>query len=142
MVAYNFDSSGKVKLPPEAEIKELDVDTAILAYTSGKTEDGRPYYAYIAVQPSKYREFYTKSAARQTLVLNDYGTIVAGDFLAEPPPEVVKEMYDTYGFDDEYEKKLQEEVTKQRSESGDKIEEQRLLDIVSMLKAKKPNGSK
>jgi hypothetical protein len=45
-----------------------------------------------------------------------YGTVIASGFSVEPPPEVVRKMRETYGFDDEYEEKLVREARKQRTE--------------------------
>ncbi len=134
---YDFDGSGKVKAPPAEQLKAADADTAIIAYTSGTTGDGRPYYAYLAVRPSKYREFYELSSARKEITLGDYGKIVLAGFEPAPPPDVVQHMRDKYGFDEHYERKLKEEVSRQRGQFSARQEEKRLMDIVAMMKAKK-----
>ena len=138
MRAYNFDSSGKLARASHEELKQADATAAIIAYTTGTMADGRPYYAYLSVKPSKYREFYELSSARQSIVLNDYGKIIVSGFAASPPNDVVRFMADKYGYNDNYEQAVKAEVTRQRAELGVKKEEQRLLDIVAMIKSKKP----
>jgi hypothetical protein len=137
MRAYNFDSSGKLARSSQEELQQADATTAIIAYTNGTMADGRPYYAYLSVKPSKYREFYELSSARQSIVLNNYGKIIVSGFASTPPDEVVRFMADKYGFDDNYEQAVKAEVSQQRNEFGAKKEEQRLMDIVAMIKTKK-----
>ena len=142
MVAIAFDSSGKVKPSSPEELAEADKNTYILCYVHGTMEeDGRPYYAYVAIVPSKYREFHALTAARKTMVIGDYGTVVAADFEFEPPPEVVEEMRHVYGFDDQLETKLRNEALKQQQAFFEKQEVKRIDDIVAMLKKKQQNNT-
>jgi len=134
MPRFDFDACGKLSVPTNAELQKSDADTCIIAYSSGTTGDGRPYYAYTAVPPSKYRAFYELSSARKSIVLNDFGKIISAGFEAAPPAEVVREMRDRYGFDENYEHKISEEIRRQRRQSGEKQEEKRLLNIVAMMK--------
>jgi hypothetical protein len=137
MITYLFEPSGQLKVPSEQELKDIDIEVAIICYTNGTTEDGRPYYAYVAVTPSKYMEFHRMTAARNTIVLNEYGRIVAGGFEAKPPPDVIRKMREDYGYDEHFAQKLKDEVTRQRGTFSTNQEEKRLMDIVSMLKATK-----
>jgi hypothetical protein len=137
MPSYNFESSGKLSSPSGEELQKADATSAIIAYTNGVANDGRPYYAYIAVKPSRYREFYELTSARKTIVLNDFGDIIEGDFEAAPPAHVVQRMREEYGFDENYERELKEEVSRQRDKFSAQQEEKRLMDIVAMMKARK-----
>ncbi len=137
MQVYNFDGSGKLSNPTSEELEKADRTSSIIAFTNGVAADGRPYYAYLAVKPSKYREFYELTANRQVLQLNDFGEIIKGGFEVSPPADIISFMRDEYGFDENYEKALQDEVTRQRGKFTAKQEEKRLMDIVAMMKAKK-----
>lgn len=137
MQAYQFESSGKLKPQSPEALKKADEGASIIAYTDGVTASGRPYYAYIAVKPSKYREFYERTKARESMRLGDYGKIIVYGYETKPPPAVVEHMREKFGFDDEYEAKLQAEVARQRTQFSIDQEEKRLLDIVAMMKAKK-----
>ena len=138
MTVFNFEPSGKLKLPSQEELLKADNDAAILTYSHG-TMDGNPYWAYVAVKPSKYREFSRRSAARESLVFKDYGTVLAGGFAASPPAEVVREMQEKYGADPAYEDKLVAEANKQQDAFVAKREEKRIMDIVTMLKKTQAN---
>ena len=141
MTSIAFDSSGKVKHSSADELAQADQNTAILSYVHGTMEDGRPYYAYVAVKPSKYREFHALTAAKKAMVIGEYGTVVAAGFELEPPADVVKEMREVYGFDDEYETKLKQEGLKQQEAFFAKQEKTRIDDIVAMLqKRQKDKG--
>jgi hypothetical protein len=135
MTTFAFDASGRVK-PPTAELlAEADGNIAILAYSHGEMQDGRPYYAYLAVKPSLYEEFSRRSAARETFPLGQYGMILASDFATGPTPEVITYMHDVYGFDEKYERNLEQEI-KLQQDAFMKAEDKRLGDIASMLKKK------
>jgi len=136
---FQFQASGKIKLPPDEELTKLDGDNAILAYTSGKMQDGRPYYAYIAVRPSLYKKFRQLTAARQTIILRDYGEVLEAGFASSPPPEIVQKMKDQYGCDPDYEDNLVKEALKQQAVFVQKKEDDRINDIVNMLK-KRPSA--
>lgn len=140
MVTYTFESSGNIQVPSQQELKEIDDEVAIITYTNGTTEDGRPYYAYLAVKPSKYTEFHERTSASETIVLNDYGNIIACGFETGPPPEVIRQMREEYGYDEHYAQKLKSEASRQRKIFSARQEEKRVQDIVAMLKNKKPNG--
>lgn len=137
MQQYNFDTSGNIKPSAQQDLQHADSRASIVAYTSGTSASGRPYYAYIAVKPSKYREFCRRSEARETFRLGDYGHILVYGFEAKPPANVVKHMNDKYGFDEHYEARLREEISKQRKQFSIDQEEQRLINIVAMMKAQK-----
>ena len=114
MTTFRFDKSGAPVLPSDEELATLDKEEAILAYTDGMMEDGRPYYAYVAVTPSMYPEFYAKTCARESLSLGDYGTIIACGFEESPSESVVAEMREQFGFDEGYETKLLQEAKEQQ----------------------------
>ena len=134
MTAIAFEASGKVKSPSADELAEADKGSAILGYVDGTMEDGRPYYAFVAIIPSKYQEFHALTAAKKPMVIGKYGTVFAAGFESQPPPEVVKEMREVYGFDNQLGAKLEAEALKQKKAFFDKQETTRIDDIVAMLK--------
>ena len=134
MPVFDSEPSGRLKLPSQEELLKADEDAAILAYSCGTMSDGRPYWAYVAVKPSLYRQFYKLSAARQTMVLSNYGEVLAIGHATEPPPEVVRAMREKYGADPAYEDKLIAEANRQQDVSVKNQEEKRIMDIVTMLK--------
>ena len=135
MTAFDFEPSGKMKLPSLQELLNADQDTAILAYSYGML-DGAPYWAYVAVKPSKYHEFYRRANAKESFLLSDYGTVLASGMSGSPPPEVVREMHEKYGADPTYENKLIADANKQQDGFVATREQKRIRDIVTMLKKK------
>ncbi len=134
MMQYSFEESGALKNPSYDEMKELDKDTAIIAFTNGHLDDAMPYYAYIAVKPSRYQEFYQMTKNRQTMIMGEYGTILMCGTTLTPPDDVVKQMEEEYGFDGQLETKLREEVEKQRGEFTTRQDNIRVGGIISQLK--------
>lgn len=130
-----FTKDGTFAVPSAEAFAQADEDTAILAYTHGTMDDGRPYYAYVAVKPSLYQEFYRKSAAREPIVIGQYGTVVEGGFEASPPPDVQQRMREL-GFDEKLEEKLTQAAKKQLKAIHERQEVERIQGIVEMLRAK------
>ena len=131
---FQFEPSGKIKLPPDEELAKLDGDNAVLAYTSGVMQDGRPYYAYVAVRPSLYKKFRQITAARQSVILGEYGELLEAGIATTPPLEVVQKMKNQYGCDPDYEQNIVQEALKQQAIFIQKKEDDRIGDIVNMLK--------
>jgi hypothetical protein len=130
--SYSFHKSGKLKEQTAADLQKADASSAIICLTTGQLSDGRQFYAYVAVRPSKYHEFHQKTVKREVFVINDYGKVIISGFEPEPPPDVVKHMRDNYGYDENFVDKLQKEVNEARAF----FFEQRIADIVEMLKKK------
>ena len=104
-------------------------------------EDGRPYYAYIAVRPSMYKEFKEITDAGEGLTLGEYGEVIAAGFEAKPPRAVVKDMRETYGFDEQFTEKLVQKIRQEQTVFMEQQEKKRLDNIVDMLKKKDAGSS-
>jgi hypothetical protein len=136
MSNYAFDTDGSVKQSSAEELAEADRHSAILAYIHGVMNDGRPYYAYVAVLPSKYREFYELNASRTPFVIEDYGVVITSGYEAYPPAEVVQDMKLRYGFDDQFQSKLVEQVREQQKLFIKTQDDKRIHDALAFLKAR------
>lgn len=134
MNSYAFNTDGSLKQSTAGELADADRTSAILAYIHGTMPDGRPYYAYVAVLPSKYQEFYALNASRTPFVIEDYGVVVISGYEAAPPPQVVQEMKERYGFDDQFQSKLVEHVKQQQKVFIKTQEDKRIHDALSFLK--------
>jgi len=136
-MSYQFEKSGKLKKYTAEELAEADKTSSMLALDQGMLEDGKtPYWAYIAVKPSKFEEFIKITAARQKMNLADYGEILEYGFDAQVPESVQETMKSKYGFDKDYKTKLVDKVKQAQAEFLKSQENQRLGDIVAMLKKK------
>jgi len=102
-------------MPPKEELEEADKSSAILMLIKGKRKGGGPFYAYLAVPPSKILAFKA-AEAKGNYMLDDYGEILAYGDEAEPPADVVKEMQEKYGADEDFEQKVLEAVKKAAAE--------------------------
>ena len=60
---YQFDKSGKLIPPSPDELLAADANSSIIVLDRGKLKSGNPYWAYVAVKPSKYAEFMRKAKA-------------------------------------------------------------------------------
>ena len=138
MAAVVFEASGRSLLSQE-ELVAADETSAILALSQGKLSDGSPYYAYIAIKPSLYREFDVRTKAGDALTLSEYGTVITIGYDTEPPADVAAEMREKYGFENDYETNLINEAKIQQREFLKKKEEERIRDIVARLKKKQPH---
>ncbi len=76
-------------LPSEEDIAAADEHLEIIALSQGITDDGKPYWAYVTIAPSKFKEF---SQAASPIKLTDYGTVIRAGIGDEPPQDVRDEM--------------------------------------------------
>lgn len=134
MAALAFDTSGKVSVPPTNVLERIDSHTYIVAFTNGTMADGKPYYAYIAVKPSMYQEFYDNTVAKKPMVLSNYGSVIVADFMQTPPKEIIEFMRSEFGFENNFEDSLRQQVSAQRNAYIKENEIKRAQDIVNMMR--------
>lgn len=84
---------------PRGFVERLKVNPADLYLVRGKDSTGRPAWYYFRVGRGKKQAFETASK-RGGVQLNEYGTILLSGYGKSPPPDVVKRMFDEYGFDE------------------------------------------
>lgn len=85
-----------VEAPTAEEMAIADEHFEIIALSTGKMSDNTPYWAYVAVDPSKYEAFAT---ATPPFDLEDYGTILRAGEGNEPPEDVKSIMEIQMGVD-------------------------------------------
>ena len=141
MAAFSFEVSGKIKAPTAEQLAALDAESSVLAYTSGTMPDGRHFYAYVAVTPSRYAEFHRKTAAREQMIIGEYGEVIEGGFEASAPADIRQRMREEYGFDEQYEKKLLHEISAEREVFFQKQQEDRIANGLAILLKKKQEGA-
>lgn len=131
-----FEASGKLKRLTDAELALEDADSSFIVYDDGILADGSHFWLYIAVKPSKYREFVDKTKRREMINYPDYGDIIKFGREEIVPAAIKDEMKQQYGFDDNYEAVVIDKFKKAQMEFLTKQETARINDIVSMLKKK------
>ena len=83
---------------------ELDEDMRMIELFSGIDEDGRDFFAYIAVKPSKHAEYRFRLENAEAIDLEEYGEVLEHGYSALPPKEIqekFKEEGCSYTFEDE-----------------------------------------
>lgn len=136
---YIFEKSGKLKQLTDAELAEYDSDSSVIICSCGTSSDGRPYWLYLAVKPSKYKEYKRLSAQHTMIRFSDYGKILRRGYGEEVPAEVKQEMKEKYGCDDNYVEWLRRDIEKERTvflKDQEEKENKRIGDIVAMMKQK------
>ena len=108
----------------------------IIVLDRGEMENGSFYWAYIAIKPSRYKEFMRITGERRPIVLDEFGEILKHGFDEHVPQEAIDAMREEYGFDDQYVEKLGGRMVQVQSAFMKSRETQRLTDIVAMMKAK------
>lgn len=58
----------------------------------GETINGRPYYAFLKVKPSRFSAFEQAQAAGDAFSLQEYGDILQFDYSISPPEDVINAM--------------------------------------------------
>jgi len=122
-------------MTPE-ELAAADKDSAVIVCDYGTSADGRPYWVYLAVKPSMYKQFLKETAAHRPISFEEYGEILKYGYDQEVPLAVKEEMKLKYNFDDQYMAKLTQKVIQAQIVFFKNKETQRIGDIVAMLKKK------
>ena len=135
-MTYKFDKSGKLKTLTDAELQAADADSSLIVLDQGIQEDGKPYWLFLKVKPSKYKEFMQLCRQRKPKRFTDYGTILKYGYNKQVPTAAKTEMREKYGWDDNYIEKLAEDVKEEQKKFVRKQEDKKLGDIVAMLKMK------
>lgn len=91
----------------ENTLGNVDEAIGIITLVTGTTEDGREFWAYLSVPPSKYQAFEEAQKSGQ-YILTEFGDILKHGSGSAPPPEAVREMADAYGIDPDLELHLEE----------------------------------
>jgi hypothetical protein len=138
-MATLLNTEGKLAHPTAADLQAADAVSEIICFTDGKLNDGTPYWAYLAVKPSKYASFHAATKARQSMMLSDYGRIIRYGNDAAVPAEEQEVMKNEYGFDDHYVEKLVKKAEVEQDVFLKQKEDKRLMDIVAMMKKNKPS---
>ena len=138
-MTYHFEKSGALKPYTAEELAAADHTSSVLVLDQGTLDNGVPYWAYLAVRPSKYAEFMEFTAARKPIRLTEYGVILEYGLDAEVPADVQQAMKQKHGFDNDYKAKLIREIKKAQAEFLENQENKRIGDIVAMLKKQSGN---
>lgn len=86
-------------LPPKEELEAADDAVAIIHLCSGQTADGKDFYAYVAMKPSRYMDYIEATQRGDGVLLRDYGDILESGFGLVPPEKVQQEMQRKFGVD-------------------------------------------
>lgn len=75
-------------------LKESKADERLSIYelVNSKTADGRDFYAYLAIIPTKYELYKIASSSGKPIKFTDYGEIILTGWGKEPTEEIAKDM--------------------------------------------------
>lgn len=137
---FSFDESGRIKPPSPEQMESMENDSSVIVLSRGRLEDDQPYWAYVAIRPSRFADFMRVSEAGRVVALEDYGTVVRHGLNYEVPEQVRREMENEFGCDDNYLRTVTEKVLKSQATYFEKKENDRISGIVAMLKSGKGGG--
>lgn len=90
---------------------KADERIGIVDLFCGQTEDGKDFWCYISILPSKYLEFKTLQKENKEISMNKFGKIIASNWGKEPPEEVKQKM-EELGAEHDFEEKLFDIINK------------------------------
>jgi len=135
-MTFHLENSGRLKILTDAELAASEGDSVVIVYNRGKLEDGSPYWLYIAVKPSKYREYVEKTSKHEMITFSDYGEIIKYGYEESVPDDIRIEMEREYGCNENYLDTLTKKLRAEQVAFLNKKEDKRITDIVAMLKKK------
>ena len=130
-----LNASGEATLPTEDQLKEADSLVELITLTFATADDGRPFWVYAAIRPSRYQAFMADTTAKNHINVDDYGWAIAFGYGTEVPAETKQQMVEIYGFDENYPATLLKKAKEENAGRAKKKEDDRLAGIVAMLKA-------
>jgi len=103
-----------IKAPTAEEMSIADGNFEIIVLSTGKMDDNTDYWAYLAIEPSKYESLKN---AKAPFDLEEYGQIIRAGEGKEPPEDIIKEMELEIGAD--------HDINDQIIEMSDKLNKER-----------------
>lgn len=91
----------------QIDFDTLDRQASILYLLCGTDCDDEDFYAYMAIQPSRYREFLLKQSLNDPFTPTDYGVVIESGLGVLPPKELQEDMKQNYGFDPKYQEEIE-----------------------------------
>jgi eukaryotic-like serine/threonine-protein kinase len=137
LTSIKFYKSGKFKHITEEELQKADADSSVIVYDDGTLDDGKPYWLYIAVTPSKYAEFMELTSNGKKIVYSDFGKILEYGWEKKVPASMKQKMKEKYDCDDDFMKKFTKDFKEAQVLFLQHQEAARIADIVEMLKKKR-----
>jgi len=91
-------------------LKESKADERLSIYelVSSTTADGRDFYAYIAIIPSKYEAYKIAAASGDSVKFTEYGDIVLTGWGKYPTKEIENQMEDLFHMNHNFESEIME----------------------------------
>jgi len=94
------DQNLTIELPAD-----IDDSMRILQLVGGLI-DGKPFWAYLAMFPSKYQDYALRTQSGEAVDLADYGDSLEQGWGSEPPQDVQDRMARDYGAEPDFENDL------------------------------------
>jgi hypothetical protein len=88
---------------------DIDDNVGIMQFVTGEA-DGRAFWAYLVMRPSRYLEYLQKVDAREEINLMQYGEVIEKGWGTEAPEAVKQRMSSQYGASDSFQQELEEFV--------------------------------
>lgn len=95
---------------------DIDDNVSILQFVTA-SHDGKDFWAYLAMKPSRYEEYCARVLANEMVNLHDYGEVLEEGWGSEAPPEIQEKMAREYGAEPDFEEKLLKAVSEARNEN-------------------------
>ena len=83
-------------------LEEADKSVEMLVLVTGQRQDGRDFWAYAAIPPSKYTAF-TEAEAKGNYRLNDYGRVLTSGDGQRPPSGLEQQLREKFNLSTDFE---------------------------------------
>ena len=98
-----MSSDKNIPLPSASDLQKADQEVSIMVLVRGTLATNDPFWAYLAIPPSKYLSFKQAEAAGG-YAMSDYGQVVEmGTGATEPSDEIKKKTETEYNVNHNFE---------------------------------------
>lgn len=89
-------------------IEDFYANSGALIFCNGTKADGTEFYAYVLMKLPNYEKYQAAVDNKESYRLEDFGNIIQQGNTLNPPDSVKLNMSLLYGFNQQFEKKLED----------------------------------
>lgn len=83
-------------------------NSGVAVFCNGTNPDGSEFYAYVLMGLENFEKYQAVVERKESYIIEEFGDIIVQGNTLNPPADVRLEMAMLYGFDNQFEKKLED----------------------------------
>lgn len=115
-----MNASNNIPVPTASELQKADQEVSIMVLVRGTLATNDPFWAYLAIPPSKYLSFKQAEAAGG-YAMSDYGQVIEmGTGATEPPADIKRKMEKDFNVNHNFEADVRKKAEELQAKEEDR----------------------